>query len=134
MLRAEVACGLGSRRSPRIDTSCRSVIGRPESSRQSFRPTGSMRSAHATGLLGGFTATLLASGKVLIVGYDSAAALKAAQSAGFGSIGELDVWVKTGITRRKGSRTSLSRMLLVPAFQMDTWTDVMLSESSGLPL
>ncbi|MEO7327287.1 MAG: kelch repeat-containing protein, partial [Minicystis sp.] len=37
-----------------------------------FRPTGTMQSAHAGGKIGSFTATLLASGRVLIVGFDAA--------------------------------------------------------------
>jgi MYXO-CTERM domain-containing protein len=39
---------------------------------RAFRPTGSMLSAHQDGKLAGFTATLLASGRVLIVGFDGA--------------------------------------------------------------
>ena len=39
---------------------------------RAFRPTGSMHSAHQNGKIAGFTATLLASGRVLIVGFDGA--------------------------------------------------------------
>jgi hypothetical protein len=37
-------------------------------------------------------------GSLPVVGYDSGAALEAAHEAGFGSIGELAVWVRPGIT------------------------------------
>jgi hypothetical protein len=53
--------------------------------RNTFRPTGSMASPHASFVLGGFTATLLASGKVLIVGYDGAELYDPAADDGVGA-------------------------------------------------
>ena len=52
---------------------------------RSFRPTGTMHSAHGNGAVGGFTATLLASGKVLFVGLDAAELFDPDADAGAGA-------------------------------------------------